>query len=312
MKPKKNTIKRVLMNSKSTYIDPSQLGQYSAKHQVSESALDDYLQSRGIDPSRLSTQTKISHAKSMAFLKWKRDHVKEEVVSEVSSDLLSRYKEKAKKSADDLYAKGQYKKSTDRFMNVAKATGKQIDKLSKEDVEVVKRDVQPVLNALHKKSDSIRKKGLADFRKKHAPGELLPTKEDVGDAKAATNADGLPNVQLEPVSEKKKQMSRSARIIKALYKKKGVVKEDMYDHEKEDKSVATYGKKPKHEKAEKDEGGEKKPRAAATLTGGTTLTGAKRDDVEIDPMMRNRPGQPDVTKRDDKDKKKDGKKEEKK
>ena len=137
-----------------------------------------------------------------------------------------------------------------------------------------------------------------------------PTSEDVGDPKAAVNADGQPNPQLEPVSEKKKQMSKSARMIKALYKKKGVVKEDTYDHEKEDKSVATYGKKPKEEKADKDASkGENKQQAALTLTGGKTLTGTERDTVEIDPMMRNRPGQPDVTKKDDK---KDDKKEDKK
>ena len=113
------------------------------------------------------------------------------------------------------------------------------------------------------------------------------------------------------ITERKRQMSKSARMIKALYKKKGMVKEDLYDHEKSDKSVATYGKKPKFDKADKkDSEGETKPSAAATLTGGTTLTGAKRDDVEIDPMMRNRPGQPDVTKKDDK--KKDDKKEDKK
>jgi hypothetical protein len=100
-------------------------------------------------------------------------------------------------------------------------------------------------------------------------------------------------------------------MIKALYKSKRMVKEDLYDHEKEDKSVATYGKKPKFDKADnKDSEGETKPSAAAIMTGGTTLTGQNRDDVEIDPMMRNRPGQPDVTKKDGK--KKDGKKEEKK
>jgi hypothetical protein len=131
--------------------------------------------------------------------------------------------------------------------------------------------------------------------------------EDIyADNKAATQTVDSPG---EGISEKKKQMSKSARMIKALYKKHRMVKEDLYDHEKEDKSVATYGKKPKFDKAEKDEGGEKKPSAAATLTGGTTLTGEKRDDVEIDPMMRARPGQPDPTKKDDK---KDGKKEDKK
>jgi hypothetical protein len=41
----------------------------------------------------------------------------------------------------------------------------------------------------------------------------------------------------------------------------------------------------------KDSFGENKPEAAAIMSGGTTLTGGKRDDVEIDPMMRNKPGQ---------------------
>jgi len=184
-----------------------------------------------------------------------------------------------------------------------------IDRLQK---QVNKEDVSPLLHSLHKKADKKHDKDIEKFVKGHKKGKLISTKEDVGDAKAATNADGLPNAQLEPVSEKKKQMSKSARMIKALYKSKRMVKEDMYDHEKEDKSVATYGKKPKHEKAdEKDSHGEKKPQAAAVLTGGTTLTGEKRDDVEIDPMMRNRPGQPDVTKKDDKDKKKEDKKKDK-
>ncbi len=106
-------------------------------------------------------------------------------------------------------------------------------------------------------------------------------------------------------NEKCKQINK-AEIVKAIHKG---IKEDMHDHEKEDKSVATYGKKPKFEKAEKDEGGEKKPSAAAVLTGGKTLTGEPRDTIEIDPMMRNRPNQPDITKKDDK---KDGKKEDKK
>ena len=116
------------------------------------------------------------------------------------------------------------------------------------------------------------------------------------DAKAATPSVMSPG---EGISERKKPMSKSARIVKSIIKSKRVVKEELYDHEKEDKSVATYGKKPKFEKAEKDEGGEKKPQAAAVMTGGTTLTGNKRDTIEIDPMMRNRPGQPDVTKKDD-------------
>jgi hypothetical protein len=95
-----------------------------------------------------------------------------------------------------------------------------------------------------------------------------------------------------PAQDKNKkliQMSKSARIIKSIYKKQGV-KEETYDHEKEDKSVATYGKKPKVVTNDpKASFGDNGP-DAAVLKGGTTLTGQKRDTVEIDPMMRKRPG----------------------
>jgi hypothetical protein len=117
-------------------------------------------------------------------------------------------------------------------------------------------------------------------------------KEDVyQDPQAATQTvfDGGNNTD-DTSSNRKREMSKSARMIKALYKKHKMVKEDMYDHEKEDKSVQTYGKKPKTLKTDETSNmGENKPNAAAIVFGGTTLTGEKRDDVEIDPMMKNRP-----------------------
>ena len=42
---------------------------------------------------------------------------------------------------------------------------------------------------------------------------------------------------------------------------------------------------------EKDGEGVAKPKAAAVLSGGTTMTGEPRDTIEIDPSMRGRPGQ---------------------
>ena len=88
-------------------------------------------------------------------------------------------------------------------------------------------------------------------------------------------------------------MSKSARIIKSIYKRKGM-KEEIYDHEKEDKPAASYGKKPKIQRAT-DNSTMEKPQAAAIMTGGTTLTGEKRDTIEIDPMMKMR--KPDSGKR---------------
>lgn len=49
-------------------------------------------------------------------------------IQELSSATLDRYKEKAKKSSDELTRQGKYRKANDRTMNVMKATGKQIDK----------------------------------------------------------------------------------------------------------------------------------------------------------------------------------------
>lgn len=56
----------------------------------------------------------------------------EQSINELSSDMLQSYKEKAKKSADDLSAKGNHKKSLDRTMSRMRANGKQIDKTTAE------------------------------------------------------------------------------------------------------------------------------------------------------------------------------------
>jgi hypothetical protein len=97
------------------------------------------------------------------------------------------------------------------------------------------------------------------------------------------------------IGEKKKQNSKSARIIKSIYKRKNM-KEDIYDHEKDDKSTQVYGKKPNLKSMDDKGMGENKTDAVAVMSGGTTLTGQKRDIVEIDPMLRKRPGQPDTKK----------------
>jgi hypothetical protein len=121
-----------------------------------------------------------------------------------------------------------------------------------------------------------------------------PTSEDVfQDTQAATQTAfdmGTQADDREPTYSKKKEMSKSARIIKSLYKKHKMVKEELYDHEKEDKSVASYGKKPKVEKVQVD--GDENNQAAMVLKGGKTLTGQTRDTLEIDPVMR-KPSSPD-------------------
>jgi len=142
---------------------------------------------------------------------------------------------------------------------------------------------------------SMKNKGY----KSHKKADGTPKNENYQDPMAATSmpnggANSPDDVAPKDKGKKLIQMSKSARIIKSIYKRKGM-KEEIYDHEKEDKSVATYGKKPKIQRAT-DNSNMEKPQAAAIMTGGTTLTGEKRDTIEIDPMMKMR-SRPDSGKR---------------
>jgi hypothetical protein len=91
------------------------------------------------------------------------------------------------------------------------------------------------------------------------------------------------NVRTEEVEQidemEKKEYSKSARIIKSIYKRK-----HMYDFEKGDK-----------QQSQDDNVGDdrKRPKAKAVMTGGKTMTGQQRDDVEIDPQLARKPDTPD-------------------
>lgn len=137
--------------------------------------------------------------------------------------------------------------------------------------------------------------------------KLLNKEDTWQDSYAATQTTGMEIVDL-PADEKynkRKEMSKSARMIKSLYKNKGV-KEGvdgqsgggiMYDKEKTDKLETPYGKKPSMVRADKKMAtSDKEPQAAAVLTGGKTLTGQDRDTLEIDPLMR-KPGPLDQNKK---------------
>jgi hypothetical protein len=141
---------------------------------------------------------------------------------------------------------------------------------------------------------SMKNKGY----KSHKKSDGTPKNENYQDPMAASSmpndgANSPDDVMPKDKNKKLIQMSKSARIIKSIYKRKGM-KEEIYDHEKADKSVATYGKKPKIQTT--GDSTMEKPQAAAIMTGGTTLTGEKRDTIEIDPMMKMR-SRPDSGKR---------------
>lgn len=131
--------------------------------------------------------------------------------------------------------------------------------------------------------DKMKKESLEPMAACNQPGDGANTPDDV-----------------EPQRTGKKliQMSKSAKMVKAIHKKAVYgesLDEELYDTDKEDKSVAT-SKKTKLEKPGTDTVTREQPQAAAVLTGGKTLTGAPRDTIEIDPMLKMRKQTPDSQK----------------
>jgi hypothetical protein len=153
------------------------------------------------------------------------------------------------------------------------------------------KDMSKGFADLHAKSNMIAKKrvkGLMGYMQRKQG--MKPTSENTLDAKAATEAPVGPG---EIATEAQKQRSKSARMIKNLYKKKNM-KEETYDWEKDDKTPQKLGKGVKIEIPKKEANfGENKPEARIVMSGGKTMTGEKRDTVEVDPLMANRPNTPD-------------------
>lgn len=283
---------------------------WSTKSNIDESAsLNAYLMSRGIDPNHVSMETKVSYAKSSQFIKWKQDHTFKEGVDKkdtVTFDipLLIRVLELAR---EDVKSDMDLHRIVERLINIRDKGMLTMDDYDfiahiKESVEGMALEESRGHKIIATKLSALDRWRNASFardaeaKKYDDEAKARQARGEEPDVKGAI--DRLEKALKKEEVEKKQGMSKSARMIKALYKHHKMVKEDLTDTEKEDKSVETYGKKPKMKDIDdKVVQGEKKPQAAAVMSGGTTLTGEKRDTIEIDPAMRNRPGQPDATKK---------------
>ena len=202
------------------------------------------------------------------YLASKNEKVNEETLEgeqlyELSKGTLNNFIKKSKETYKDV----SNERKGNRLRNVLKAASKSDAKVNEETFDESKMSAAMRLaNALGREK---AKSTASDQRAKEMMDKI---KQDV---KAKS--------EKPPIKE---DMMKSARIIKSIYKKKNM-KEEMYDHEKDDKGSQSYGKPPKVGKSKAE--GEDKTQAAAILKGGTTLTGQGRDTIEIDPMMRTRP-----------------------
>lgn len=236
-----------------------------------------YIKSKGLDPTLMDGNKKSAYSKSSEFRVFKQKRLKEisgmgergedmneekpcwdgyqmvgtkkkkgkevpncvpeETLDEISMNKLDQYTTAANKDYDKAYSSGDYKRSFKRSLGLVKAGSKKIQK-----------DMQK----LSQKNEEVVQEGI--YGREDSP-------------LSATNSVKAME------STNKRNRSKSARIIKAIYKKKGVKKESMYDWEKDDK------------------GGKQEPTAKKVLTGGKTMTGSDRDTVEIEPILKTRPGQ---------------------
>ena len=172
-------------------------------------------------------------------------------------------------------------------------------------------DYQSAVHAVKTKAEkkpvdmkSLAARMQASYRRDNEKSKVkaIPAmKENMMDPSAPSQApvDGANSSNdCEPQPTKQPQISKAAKLIKSLKKTK-VVKEELYDHEKEDKSVKS-NKKTTFQKPGEDSVTKEQPQAAAVLSGGKTMTGTPRDVVEIDPMMKMRKQVPDGQKQNEK------------
>ncbi len=277
---------------------------WSAKANITESALlNRYLKSRGINPEFATKDTKVAHSKTNAFKIWASSHANDPVKESMSSEHTPTEKrlhalKRAMHYNKEIRTTNGHKQLHSEAVDKRDVVAFDIPLLIRM-LEYAREDAKTDMD-LHKvveKLIRIRNKGVLTMKDYKFVTSIREEFEAAGiqledvfhGSTAATQMpfDGANNPDDTIPAKRKnmKEMSKSARIIKSIYKRKNV-KEELYDHEKENKSVASYGKKPKFQKPGIDTETKESPQAAAVLSGGKTMTGTQRDTIEIDPMMK--------------------------
>ena len=290
-----------------------------------------YLKSRGINPTFVSKDQRIAHTKSDSYRKWMRDHMFEEIVEpKTPSDEQMSVTNKSKHQPsstiknppgtmvrknlesveldevltkdttagetihDFVHSKNKMFTGDSKAKRIKRALGAYYKKQNESFMPKDKRSSSEKMSDYAVKRHKVYQ-DIADKQKEHIkkwnddhkdePHLQIPVKEDIyQDGQSATQT-------AFDMGNNTDDTSQTFNRVKNAMKKKHV-KEDTYDWEKADKSVVTPGKKPKMDKSNEKTGeATTKPKAAAILSGGTTMTGEPRDTIEIDPSMRGRPGQ---------------------
>lgn len=213
------------------------------------------------------------------------DRLEKHMNKEETSEFMKNVKKKVASAKADRYT--HYSKNSDKDMPNTADTYAQMakhqKKLAQEEVEQIDELKKSTVKSWLSQQKPIPEKKPGEERK--AFNVRIKKRSKSWDSALDRLTDRKPtSEEVEPIEEaSKKEWSKSARMIKSLYKKKGM-KEETYDWEKDDKAQS-YGKKPKIKEPTADSSMEK-PEARIVMSGGKTLTGEPRDEVEVDPLMR--------------------------
>ena len=165
-----------------------------------------------------------------------------------------------------------------QMVGTKKKGGREVPNCVPEEKQTFEEGLGRMIAKVINKVTSAKKAPLpqkTDRREYEVPGK---TKQNVQEGiygiedspQSATNS-----VKAMESNGRKKEMTKSARMIKSIYKKKNV-KETLYDWEKTEKGGKVV-----------DE-----PTAKIIMKGGTTMTGKPRDTVEIEPALRTKLNRP--------------------
>lgn len=289
---------------------------WNAKSGIAEASenelLHRYLKSRGINPDYIPKDTKIAHSKSAAYLSWRKAHEFDESVEILEATdekdmvcfdipLLIRVLEFTR---EDMKTDIELHNMVERLINMRETyplTMKHYDAITQKLVKEESQELDEeeleegrMKDIATNAAETSRLNKMSTLQKFRADSGAREKKHDAIEKNSGGMTSAIDRLEkhmnkeeAEQIEEaSKKEWSKSARIIRSIYKKKGM-KEETYDWEKDDKNTQVYGKKPKlKDTPSEDNVGENKPDARAILSGGKTMTGEKRDDVEIDPFMK--------------------------
>jgi hypothetical protein len=212
-----------------------------------------------------------------------------ENITSARADLLKRFY-KAKGYNIDYVSKNQRvgQAKTGEFDKWKADHGIYEDEVTEETAPIAVKQIRSVTtdSPTHKRMHQLNKAAqLGTIGTVHTPSSTGLGEDNINDPQSACQSpfDGANTT--DDVAPKK---SKAGKMVKEIYAKHRL-KEDLYDHEKDDKGPGTFGKAPKvSKKVEVNDDNEKGTNARMVLKGGTTLTGEKRDTIEIDPMLKNR------------------------